>query len=523
MEVTTAACLPQCLTNGQVVHLKGFGRGRFPGDDLCADESLVQLLLDALGPSGVMVWDGDEFAEDSFTRILDKVASAHRVSVVAFYWRSLARAFRSSWEPRAAGGRFAAKLRLVLLEEPPGMEMGSDDSWVRLGVEALRLTKASQVLCLGGGGVVAEEAAAALREKLPARWRLVPVPRLGADGSPDDEDSAVLRRMREEEWPHCELWPAAGPSGEAMEKVALVLALAARFLGFVGPLRAKDEAASAAGPNVRVLAAPATMEAERSGLMEGERFIALNRFRVREGAEDAFEQRWGKSKDEALQSLDGFRWFSLLRRVSSTPKSTGALSVVYNYDDEQYEDDYTYVSMSMWDSQKDFDAAVAASPKDAQGSTSFVNMAVNGFVTTSGPPKPAIWKGLLLEKAEVRESISQASETPLPTDCFVAMNRFTVKPGNEKEFEQRWANRESKLLEAEGFLFFQLLRREQSPDDDVNYISMSAWKDQDAFDQWWDSKSFANMAQVQGSLLEREIVRYFYEGVPEPQGTTEKS
>ena len=49
-----------------------------------------------------------------------QVASAHRVSVVAFYWRSLARAFRSSWEPRAAGGRFAAKLRLVLLEEPPG-------------------------------------------------------------------------------------------------------------------------------------------------------------------------------------------------------------------------------------------------------------------------------------------------------------------------------------------------------------------------------------------------------------------
>ena len=27
------------------------------------------------------------------------------------------------------------------------------------------------------------------------------------------------------------------------------------------------------------------------------------------------------------RGLDGFRWFSLLRRVSSTPKSTGALSV----------------------------------------------------------------------------------------------------------------------------------------------------------------------------------------------------
>jgi hypothetical protein len=28
------------------------------------------------------------------------------------------------------------------------------------------------------------------------------------------------------------------------------------------------------------------------------------------------------------------------------------------------------------------------------------------------------------------------------------MNRFTVKPGSEPEFEQRWAKRESKLQEA---------------------------------------------------------------------------
>ena len=33
---------------------------------------------------------------------------------------------------------------------------------------------------------------------------------------------------------------------------------------------------------------------------------------------------------------------------------------------------------------------------------------------------------------------------PLPE----VMNRFTVKPGSEPEFEQRWAKRESKLLEA---------------------------------------------------------------------------
>ncbi|CAK8996130.1 Heme oxygenase (mycobilin-producing) (Mycobacterial heme utilization [Durusdinium trenchii] len=182
----------------------------------------------------------------------------------------------------------------------------------------------------------------------------------------------------------------------------------------------------------------------------------MNRFRVKDGLEEQFEQRWGN--DRSISSLQGLRWFCLLRRVSSTPKSTGALSVVFDSDDEQFED------------------------------------AFKGVVTTSGAPKPALWDGMLLEKAKV-------------------MNRFVVKAGSEVEFEERWANRESKLLEADGFQFFQLLRRVKTPDDDVNYISMSAWADRGAFDKWWEGKSFANMAQVQGNLLEGEIVRYFYEGV----------
>ena len=84
------------------------------------------------------------------------------------------------------------------------------------------------------------------------------------------------------------------------------------------------------------------------------------------------------------------------------------------------------------------------------------------------------------------------------------MNRFAVKDGCEPEFEKRWAQRESKLQEAqpdsdskhvkdlrfksgslpsalrglcavlhpqaEGFKFFQLLRRDQVPDDDVFWM-----------------------------------------------------
>ncbi|CAE7733278.1 unnamed protein product [Symbiodinium pilosum] len=221
----------------------------------------------------------------------------------------------------------------------------------------------------------------------------------------------------------------------------------------------------------------------------------MNRYRIREAGEAQFEQRWGGA-DAALAGMDGFRWFCLLRRVPSTPKSTGALSVVYNYDDEQFEDDYTYITLSVWDSKVQFEAAsLAQTPKDAdaEGKATFTKMAINGVATVTGPPKSALWDGMLLE-----------SKAPDIADSkvFVVMNRFTVKDDCEKEFEQRWAQRESKLQEADGFRFFQLLRRDQTPDDDVNYISMSAWTSRDAFDKWWGSKSFANMAQVQGSLLE---------------------
>lgn len=273
---------------------------------------------------------------------------------------------------------------------------------------------------------------------------------------------------------------------------ALVLWLGtSRFLDFVGP-NVPSYTRSEGRPAV-------ARRSEGGDLLEGDRFIVMNRFRVKEGAEERFEQRWGK--DRSVAGLDGLRWFSLLRRVSSTPKSTGALSVVFNYDDEQFEDDYTYVSLGVWESKGAFSAGAEAQPQD--DSASFANAVVKGIPTSSGPPKPTLWDGMLLEKAE-----ETAKAAP-----FIVMNRFTVKPGSEPEFEQRWAKRESKLQEAKGFQFFQLLRRVQTPDDDVNYISMSAWKDRSSFDQWWSSKSFANMAQVQGNLLESEIVRYFYEGV----------
>lgn len=238
-------------------------------------------------------------------------------------------------------------------------------------------------------------------------------------------------------------------------------------------------------------------------LLPAERFVAMQRYSLREGLEAQFEKRWFV-QDESLNSQNGFQWFGLLKRVPGTAPSSSSVSVVYNYADDDYEDDFNYLTLSFWSSPEVFSTSQAArSSQDTKAAVGadLATLVTNGLVTSSGPPKPASWSSMLWEGVD--QPVSGA---------FVVMNRFTVKPGSEQEFEQRWARRESKLKEQAGFHFFHLMRREQTPDDDVNYISMSVWTNRAAFDKWWTSKNFANMAQVQGSLLEHPLTRYFYEG-----------
>jgi len=65
-------------------------------------------------------------------------------------------------------------------------------------------------------------------------------------------------------------------------------------------------------------------------------FIAMNRFRVAEGQEEAFEQVW-KNRDSSLAQMPGFIEFSLLRG----PRNE--------------EEGYTlYASHTIWKSREDF-------------------------------------------------------------------------------------------------------------------------------------------------------------------------
>ena len=65
-------------------------------------------------------------------------------------------------------------------------------------------------------------------------------------------------------------------------------------------------------------------------------FIAMNRFKVKKGAEEAFEQVW-LSRETHLEEVPGFQTFHLLKGP-------------------EHDDHVLYASHSTWRSQTDFEA-----------------------------------------------------------------------------------------------------------------------------------------------------------------------
>tara|TARA_Y100000389_G_C17009720_1_gene293513 strand:+ start:224 stop:526 length:303 start_codon:yes stop_codon:yes gene_type:complete len=72
---------------------------------------------------------------------------------------------------------------------------------------------------------------------------------------------------------------------------------------------------------------------------------------------------------------------------------------------------------------------------------------------------------------------------------FIAMNRFKISNGNEKDFEKIWKSRESYLDEVDGFLGFNLVKG-VSNDKYTLYASHSTWRSEDHFKEWTKSEEF---------------------------------
>jgi heme-degrading monooxygenase HmoA len=69
---------------------------------------------------------------------------------------------------------------------------------------------------------------------------------------------------------------------------------------------------------------------------------------------------------------------------------------------------------------------------------------------------------------------------------IVVMNVVSAAEGRAAEFEEAFRNRESHLAEVDGFLGFELLRRE----GENEYLVSSRWESREAFHAWLRSDAF---------------------------------
>mmetsp|Transcript_21993 Transcript_21993/g.46270 ORF Transcript_21993/g.46270 Transcript_21993/m.46270 type:complete len:341 (-) Transcript_21993:166-1188(-) len=241
-------------------------------------------------------------------------------------------------------------------------------------------------------------------------------------------------------------------------------------------------------------------------LLKRDRYVATNRFTVRKGREAKFEQRWA-TRSSRLASLEGFRYFHLMRRVSLDNELNSGIDPMGETDAFG-----NYVSFTIWKEKKDFNAWRGGEAfKEAHGGTSlfaFVTTMVSSAMVLQGAPKPAFYDGLL-QQSIIPESVPETVDgwrkvdadgtNILPAECFVACNQFFVRPENAVAFEQRWANRTSKLKDCDGFVSFSMLRRDAKAkghgiapmgEEEPTYMSCTIWRDRDAFNNWRNGNAF---------------------------------
>lgn len=264
------------------------------------------------------------------------------------------------------------------------------------------------------------------------------------------------------------------------------------------------------GASTRTLLRAATVEAAPAATgnrLSAERYVVQNRFKVKKGREAAFEKRWA-DRESRLGNLDGFRFFCMLRRV----------------DDAGAADDVNYVSATVWETKANFDAWKKGDAfKEAHGGGTVAGVAgmlVATLQNTKGKPKVAAWEGLLPlglpgappADGEGWRRVAADGEATLPSDVFVAMNRFPVAEGSEDEFERRFADRSSTLADFAGFKGFLLLRRDGKVDDGATHSTFSVWDSRASFQAWLDSEKKPD-EQPRKNLLAGRPTPSYYEGI----------
>ena len=135
-----------------------------------------------------------------------------------------------------------------------------------------------------------------------------------------------------------------------------------------------------------------------SSLLKRDRYVATNRFAVRDGKEAKFEKRWATRKSR-LATLQGFKYFHLMRRVTLNENDEDddgediKKDDTYSYDggNDKESAQGNYVSLTIWEKKSDFSVWRKGDAfKEAHGGTSikaFVSTVVNSALVLRGVSK----------------------------------------------------------------------------------------------------------------------------------------
>jgi heme-degrading monooxygenase HmoA len=139
------------------------------------------------------------------------------------------------------------------------------------------------------------------------------------------------------------------------------------------------------------LKAAAITDNEKSAPAAAERYVVFNRFTVRDNAGPRFEKRWADRKS-SLKVLDGFRFFTLLRRADGVSVSGRVI--------EYEEGTPDYMSMTIWQTKKNFNSwRTGYAFKEAHGGGSiggFLSAMLGSMMVIKTPPTPAMWDAVTL-------------------------------------------------------------------------------------------------------------------------------
>ena len=94
---------------------------------------------------------------------------------------------------------------------------------------------------------------------------------------------------------------------------------------------------------------------------------------------------------------------------------------------------------------------------------------------------------------------------------YIAMNRFKIVIGREKDFERIWKERETHLDDVSGFLEFHLVKW-GTEETHTLYASHSTWKSQTDFVNWTKSEAFRQAHKRAGEHSDIYLGHPVFEG-----------